>query len=59
VGKSAVAIYDNRRTLANEGRFYFLRAGDTYDLKARQARRRDLTEEPFEVVKEEPWPDRN
>jgi len=59
VGKSLVAIYDNRRTLAHEGRFYFLRAGDTYDLKTRQARRRDFTEEPFEVVKEEPWPDRN
>ncbi len=59
VGKSVVAIYDNRRTLPNQGRFYFLRAGDTYDLKTRQARRRDFTEEPFEVVKEEPWPDRN
>jgi cyanophycinase len=59
VGKSVVAIYDNRRTLADEGRFYFLRSGDTYDLKTRQARRRDFTEEPFEVVKEEPWPDRN
>ncbi len=59
VGKSVVAIYDNRRSLPNEGRFYFLRDGDTYDLKTRQARRRDFTEEPFEVVKEKPWPDRN
>ena len=59
VGESVVAIYDNRRTLANEGRFYFLRAGDTYDLKTRRARRKDFTEEPFEVVKDEPWPDRN
>ncbi len=57
VGESVVAIYDNRRTLANQGRFYFLRPGDTYDLKTREARRRDFTEEPFEVVKEEPWPD--
>ncbi len=59
VGKSVVAIYDNRRTLAGGGRFYFLRAGDTYDLKTRQARRRDFTEEPFESVKEEPWPEGN
>jgi cyanophycinase len=59
VGKSVVAIYDNRRTLADGGRFYFLRDGDTYDLKARQAQRRDFTEEPFEVVKEEPWPEGN
>jgi cyanophycinase len=59
VGKSVVAIYDNRRTLSNEGRFYFLRNGDTYDLKTRQPRRRDYTDEPFEVVRETPWPDRN
>jgi cyanophycinase len=59
VGKSVVAIYDNRRTLPNDGRFYFLRGGDTYDLKTRQARRRDYTDEPFEVAKPQPWPDRN
>jgi cyanophycinase len=59
VGKSLVAIYDSGRTLPNEGRFYFLRNGDTYDLKTRQARRRDYTEEPFEVVKPSPWPERN
>jgi cyanophycinase len=59
VGRSVVAIYDNQRTLANEGRFYFLRNGDTYDLKTRQARRKDFTEEPFDAVKEKPWPDRN
>jgi cyanophycinase len=59
VGRSVVAIYDNQRTLANEGRFYFLRNGDTYDLKSRQARRKDFTEEPFDAVKEKPWPDRN
>lgn len=59
VGKSVVAIYDNGRTLPNGGRFYFLRPGDSYDLKTRQARRKDFTEEPFEVVKEEPWPDPN
>ncbi len=59
VGKSVVAIYDKGRTLPNGGRFYFLRPGDSYDLKTRQARRKDFTEEPFEVVKEEPWPDPN
>jgi cyanophycinase len=59
LGGSLVAIYDNGRTLPNEGRFYFLREGDTYDLKTRQAKRRDYTDEPFEVVKEEPWPEGN
>ena len=59
VGQSVVAIYDHQRTLAGEGRFYFLRPGDSYDLKSRQAMRRAFSAEPFEVVKEEPWPDRN
>jgi cyanophycinase len=59
MGRSLVAIYDHRRTVADEGRFYFLRAGDTYDMKERQARRRAFSREPFDVVKEEPWPDRD
>ncbi|MGH9324566.1 MAG: cyanophycinase [Vicinamibacteria bacterium] len=59
VGKSVVAIYDYERTLNGEGRFYFLRAGDTFDLNTRVARRRDFSAEPFEMVKTEPWPDRD
>jgi cyanophycinase len=59
LGKSVVAIYDKGRTLAGEGRFYFLRTGDSYDLKTREARRKDFTEEPFEMVKKEPWPEGN
>jgi cyanophycinase len=59
LGQSVVAIYDSHRTLGNQGRFYFLRSGDTFDLKERQAKRRAFSEEPFDVVKEEPWPDRN
>ncbi|HXV65333.1 MAG TPA: cyanophycinase [Vicinamibacteria bacterium] len=58
IGRSLVAIYDSRKTLADGGRFYFLRNGDTYDLKERQARRRAFSEQPFEAVKEEPWPER-
>ncbi|HSF18421.1 MAG TPA: cyanophycinase [Vicinamibacteria bacterium] len=57
IGQSLVAIYDSRRTLSDGGRFYFLRNGDTYDLKQRQARRRAFSEQPFEAVKEEPWPE--
>jgi len=59
MGRSVVAIYDHKRTLSDGGRFYFLRPGDTYDMKERQARRRAFSEEPFDVVKDEPWPDRN
>jgi cyanophycinase len=58
IGRSVVAIYDRSRTIGQDGRFYFLRPGDTYDLKERQARRRAYSEEPFEMVREEPWPDR-
>ena len=59
IGNSVVAIYDNERTLADEGRFYFLRPGDTFDLAKREARRRSYASEPFAVIREEPWPDRN
>ena len=58
IGQSLVAIYDNRRTVAERGRFYFLRAGDTYDLKEREPRRRALSTEPFEAVSDSPWPER-
>ena len=58
VGQSVVAIYDYQRTLAGEGRFYFLRPGDSYNMGTRQAIRRAFSAEPFEGVKQEPWPDR-
>jgi len=59
IGQSLVAIYDNQRMLSGEGRFYFLRPGDSYDMSSRTALRRALSSEPFDVVREEPWPDRN
>ena len=40
IGQSVVAIYDNQRTLNGDGRFYFLRPGDSYDMSSRQAMRR-------------------
>ena len=58
VGQSVVAIYDYQRTLAGEGRFYFLRPGDSYDMGTREAMRRAFSAEPFDAIKEEPWPDR-
>jgi cyanophycinase len=59
IGQSVVAIYDITRTLADEGRFYFLRPGDTFDLAKREPKRRSYASEPFAVVRDEPWPDRN
>lgn len=57
LGQSVVAIYDNGRTVAAGGRFYFLQPGDSYDLKTREAMRRAFSAEPFEAVREQPWPE--
>jgi cyanophycinase len=58
IGKSYVAIYDNRRLVGSgaRGRFYFLAAGDRFDLKTREARRQALSAEPFRAIRSEPWP---
>jgi cyanophycinase len=59
MGKSVVAIYDYEKTVAGEGRFYFLRPGDSFNLVTRQATRRAVSAQPFNVVTEGPWPDHN
>lgn len=58
IGQSLVAIYDHGRLLRGRGRFYFLAPGDRFDLKTRQATRLAPSNEPFDVVVEEPWPGR-
>jgi len=59
IGKSVVAIYDYNKTVAGEGRFYFLRAGDSFDLVERRATRRAISLEPFNVVTEHAWAERD
>ncbi|MBE3065086.1 MAG: cyanophycinase [Spirochaetes bacterium] len=39
IGRSYVAIYDNQFRMKRLGRFYFLSAGDRYDMKKREASR--------------------
>lgn len=56
IGQGYVAIYDNQRLLDSGGRFYFLAAGDRYDMKTRQASRRAMSNEPFSRVQEKKWP---
>ncbi|MGB0387745.1 MAG: cyanophycinase [Ardenticatenaceae bacterium] len=56
IGRSYVAIYDNKRLLESKGRFYFLAAGDRYDLNKREV----ITppaEDPrgFERLVEQEW----
>jgi hypothetical protein len=55
IGQGYVAIYDNQRLVDSGGRFYFLAPGDRYDMKARQARRRTLSDEPFSRIEEKKW----
>jgi len=55
MGRSYVVIYDHEHTLDSGGRFYFLGAGDRFDLKARKAFRMQRSQRPLERVVERPW----
>ena len=58
MGQSYVVIYDHERLLDSGGRFYFLGAGDRYDLRRRQAYRVQRVARPFDRVVERAWPAR-
>ena len=58
MGRSYVVIYDHERLLDSGGRFYFLGAGDRYDLGRRQAYRVQRAARPFDRVVERTWPPR-
>ena len=58
IGKSYVAIYDHQHMLDSGGRFYFLRAGDRFDLRARVASRQAQRFEPLERVVQKNWNNR-
>ena len=58
MGRSYVVIYDHGRLLDSGGRFYFLAAGDRYDLRRRQAYRVQRVARPFDRVVEREWPAR-
>ena len=51
IGKSYVVIYDNQRQIPPNGSFYFLAAGDRYNLKTREATRPTQRMEPIDRVK--------
>ena len=55
VGRSHVVIYDHERMLDFGGRFYFLGAGDRYDLKGRTTFRMQRALRPLDRVVERPW----
>jgi cyanophycinase len=54
IGRSYVVIYDHERVLDSGGRFYFLGAGDRYDLKTREPFRMQQSRRPLERVVERP-----
>jgi cyanophycinase len=56
MGESYVAIYDHKKMLDSGGRFYFLAAGDRFNLATRQAYRMSPSPEPFERIEEREWP---
>jgi cyanophycinase len=55
IGTSYVAIYDAGRQLDSGGRYYFLAAGDRYNLKTREAERPQPRGAPLERVVKETW----
>ncbi len=52
IGQSYVAIYDSQRQIDTGGSFYFLAAGDRFDLSSRQPYRFNRRLEPLERVVE-------
>jgi cyanophycinase len=56
IGRSYVAIYDRMRQLDSGGRFYFLGAGDRFDLRTRRAFRSGEAPGPSSRVVARPWP---
>jgi cyanophycinase len=55
IGASYVLIYDNKSTVGDGGKFYFLAPGDRFDLATREATRPTRTERPVEGPVKKPW----
>lgn len=55
IGQSYVLVYDNRSTVGETGRFYFLAPGDRIDLATREATRPAQVQRPVEGVQRRPW----
>lgn len=56
IGQSYVLIYDNRKTVGPDGRFYFIPPGGRFDLRTREATRGEGNAQPIEGPRAEPWP---
>jgi cyanophycinase len=55
IGASYVLVYDNKSTVGDGGKFYFLAPGDRFDLATREATRPTRTPRPVEGPVKKPW----
>ena len=56
IGESYVAIFDNQRMIGDHGFFFFLTAGDRFDLVTREARRPSRAFQLVDRAKPKRWP---
>jgi len=56
MGESYVLIYDNKKMVGEDGRFYFLAPGDRFDLSTREATRPGTSYQPVGGPEARPWP---
>jgi cyanophycinase len=54
IGKSYVVVYSNKPVAGSNGRFYFLGAGDRFDMKERKATRQGTEWRPLQGVRPPP-----
>jgi cyanophycinase len=55
IGASQVLIYDNQTTTGDNGKFYFMKSGDRFNLATRQWTRGAQTLRPGPGVEKKPW----
>ena len=55
MGASYALIFDNQATTGPNGQFYFLGAGDRYNLATREATRAAQTQSSIQGVQKKPW----
>jgi cyanophycinase len=58
IGQSYVLIYDNQKTVGEDGRFYFVPPGGRFNLHTREATRGEGNDRPIEGPRPKPWPGR-
>lgn len=56
IGESYVAVFDNGRMIGDHGFFFFLAAGDRFDLVTREAQRPSRTFQPVDRATPKRWP---